>query len=103
MTLGVLVLGQLVMAAVATARGVISDEWPLSFTVAFLARASSVRPKPRSVTGALRALCQVSFMAASETRSWGRLGPAREGSTVDRSSETVLVKVGAGVASVRKS
>src|SRR5262245_40709821 len=101
MTEGLLVLVQLVMAAITTAPWVISLDRPLFLTVAFLVSAAASRPKPRSVTGALSALCHVSFIAASGTRSCGRFGPASDGSTVDKSSETFFVKIGAGVASVR--
>ena len=42
----------------------------------------AARPKPRSLTGAVRASRNASFIWASATRSCGRLGPARLGSTV---------------------
>src|SRR5262245_33601997 len=100
---GLLVLVQLVMAAMTTAPCVMLDECPLSLTAAVLVNSPPDKPKPRSVTGAVSDLCQVAFMPASGTRSCGRLGPASDGSTVLRSSDTVLVNVGAGVASVRKS
>src|SRR5687768_8723314 len=48
--------------------------------------ASGLSSKPRSFTGAVRALLKVSFNADIATRSWGRLGPAKEGTTEARSS-----------------
>ena len=44
---------------------------------------------------------QAGFMFASGTRSCGRFGPARLGSTVDRSSRTTFVNFGTAAASVR--
>src|SRR5690606_10983542 len=50
-----------------------------------------------------RAFLNDSGTSASRTRSWGRRGPAMLGSTVDRSSETVSLKIGSGESAEWKS
>ena len=51
----------------------------------------SASPKPRSSTGAVRPLRNAAFMSPSATRSCGRFGPARHGSTV---AQVELQRVG---------
>ena len=48
-------------------------------------------PKPVLPTGAVNDSLKDRFIADSGMRSCGRLGPASDGSTVDRSSDNVLV------------
>ena len=91
MTDGLLVFVQLVMAAITTAPWPISDDCavvrpPVAVRAMALRRVRSRarRSAPRS------ALRKDSFMSRSGTRSCGRLGPARLGSTVPRSSARVL-------------
>ena len=92
MTEGLLVFVQLVMAAMTTAPWVISDEWPLSLTVACLGECGLVQAKAAlGERGSQRFVPGLLSSSASDTRSCGRFGPASEGSTVARSSETVLV------------
>ena len=43
------------------------------------------------------------FSSVSGTRSCGRFGPARLGTMLERSSSSVVLNTGSGVASVRKS
>ena len=104
MTEGFDVLVQLVMAAMTTAPWL--ERRPVcprtSTATDFASVLRRPRPKPRSFTGATSALRNDSFIAVSATRSCGRFGPARLGSTVERSSSSVSVKTGSGVASVRK-
>ena len=83
MTEGLLVLVQLVIAAMTTAPWPISDEWPLSLTVAFCGEGLVVEAEAAFGDGRGERPCAtISFIAASGTRSCGRLGPASEGSTV---------------------
>src|SRR5688572_14327918 len=95
-TEGFEVFVRLVMAAMTT------DPWPISavspriFTLAVRGSSSAERPKPRSLTGATNAWRKASFMRERATRSWGRFGPARLGSTVARSSDRLSVNVGSG-------
>jgi hypothetical protein len=55
---------------------------------ATLGRAFSA-PGPSRPSISARAARKPRWAAPSETRSWGRRGPARLGSTVERSSSTV--------------
>src|SRR6187200_134515 len=103
MTDGLLVLVQLVIAAITTAPCVMSLDLPLFFTVAWRARAASSSPKPRSATLARSADSNDFFMPASGTRSCGRFGPANDGSTVFRSSFTVVVNLGGADDAVRNN
>ena len=96
-------LVQLVIAAITTEPCLSSAFCPRTSRATALPVSSAARPNPRSLTGAVRALRKDSFIAESATRSCGRFGPARLGSTVARSSSRVSVKTGSGVAAVRKS
>ena len=88
---------QLVIAAITTAPWPIVACPPRSFDRhASVARSFSASPKPRSFTGAVSALRNDAFICESATRSCGRFGPARLGSTVARSSSSVSVKTGSG-------
>ncbi len=93
---------QLVMAAMTTAPWPISTVWPRAVTVVVVLVSDSLRPKPRSFTGAWRAFLKEDFIAERATRSCGRLGPASVGTTVPMSSSTVSVNTGSREASVRK-
>ena len=103
MTEGFEVLVQLVIAAMVTAPWASVLVSPFISTGAVRARSSGPRPKPRSFTGATRDLRNDSFIAFKGTRSWGRLGPASDGSTVERSNSMLSVKTGSGESFVRKS
>ncbi len=70
---------QLVMAAITTAPCFNSPFSPRTATVSDRERSPSARPKPRSFTGAMRALRNASFIWARATRSWGRFGPGQAG------------------------
>ena len=63
------------------------------------ATAATVPVRSRS---ACNASLNIRLESLSGTRSCGRLGPARLGSTVRRSSSSVSLKFGSGVSSVRK-
>ena len=60
-------------------------------------------PNPRSATGAVSERRNDDFIPESATRSCGRFGPARLGSTAARSSSSDSLYSGSGVSSVRKS
>src|SRR5580704_16028754 len=94
MTDGLLVFVQLVMAAITTAPSVIVAESPLNFTETGEVGALLPNADPRSFR-------HCDFMSLSSTRSCGRLGPAIDASTVDRSSVSVLENRGSGDADVR--
>ena len=82
---------QLVIAAITTEPFASSNESPLSCTRACFAG------DPSTIFANELLAC------LSATRSCGRLGPATVGSTVPRSSCSVSVNAGSGVASVRNS
>ena len=92
---------QLVMAAMTTAPWPSFAVCPFISTVPVLATSAAARPKPRSFTGAVSECWKDVFICESGTRSCGRLGPARLGSTVERSRASVSVKTGSLEASVR--
>ena len=119
-TLGLEVLVQLVIAASTTAPSLSWNDAPLS--VQSTADSASV-PVPPSATieasgdpGSLppvaaartrvfsteRSLRYDTLAAVSGIRSCGRLGPAIDGTTVERSSSIVSENTGSGVSSVRK-
>ena len=87
-TLGLEVLVQEVMAAMTT------SPWPTSnFSPATGTRWAMESALPKSLASAsLNSVAAV----VSRTRSWGRLGPARDGTTLERSSSRVSVKTGSG-------
>ena len=95
------VLVQLVIAAITTEPCRSSAGLPPSSSATFLPLSSGVSPKPRSLTGAVSAFWNELFMAESGTRSCGRFGPARLGSTVARSSSSVSLNTGSGIPAVR--
>ena len=103
MTDGFEVLVQLVIAAITTEPCLSSAGLPSSWSGTERCVSASARPKPRSFTGAVSAARKALFMLPSGTRSWGRLGPARLGSTLARSSASVSLKTGSGVVAVRNS
>ena len=84
MTWGLEVLVQLVMAATTTAPSSTSTPVP-STRVAGADRLS--RPN---------AVAKAPFDPLRDTRSWGRDGPAMDGTTVDRSSSMVSENTGSG-------
>ncbi len=96
------VLVQLVIAAMTTAPWPIVALAPATSSGTVRAASFSASPKPRSLTGAVSDLRNAAFICESGTRSCGRFGPARLGSTVERSSSSVSVNTGSGVAAVRK-
>ena len=100
-TLGLLVLVQLVIAANTTAPCPIWSAWPCSRTVPVRARAAPSSAKPRLAVGAVSASANACFTCTSGTRSWGRFGPARLGTTLPRSSASRFVNSGVGAAAVR--
>ena len=100
---GLLVFVQDVIAAMTTAPCFIFIEPPLVPYVASEVNASGFNSKPRSFTGAVNALLNVSLSSAIGTRSCGRLGPANEGTTAPRSSSSVSVYSGCGVSASWKS
>ena len=107
-TLGLLVLVQLVMAAITTDPWWIVEVWPLlpvavPCTVPLASSAGPSKAKPRWAVGAVSAAANVSFTRDRGTRSCGRFGPARLGTTLARSSDSRFVNSGIGAASVRKS
>ncbi len=87
-TPGLLVLVQLVIAAISTSPlrmsmpSAVLYTWP-SFSAGWL--------KPLSATGWLNSSPNFEARCVISMRSCGRLGPARLGATVDRSSRTTLV------------
>ena len=95
-TLGLLVFVQLVMAAMTTAPSCSSKSAPLYATCCAV-------PMPVAACCAATASAYFALLSVSGTRSCGRFGPARLGTTVLRSSSSVSVKTGSGVSSVRKS
>ena len=112
-TLGLLVFVQLVIAAITTAPSLNSNVCPRCVQPT---EAGAGAPSDSisatavaSPLGALAARCAlyasayIAFDLESGTRSCGRLGPARLGTTCPKSSSSVSVKTGSGVASVRKS
>ena len=78
-----------VMAAMSTEPERSESVVPFSWTVADRSSASA------------KAVRKFSGSPGSDTRSWGRLGPASEGSTSARSSDRDSVNIGSGEASVR--
>ena len=88
---------QLVMAVMTTVPSPTSYPAPSTAT----SRGAS-REKPDG-TSAGRSRAKAPGTSARRIRSWGRLGPAMLGSTVDRSSSREDVYSGSGVSSVRKS
>ena len=91
MTPGLLVLVQLVMAAITT------EPWPRApsrFGPTLAASPFAKRP--------LRSPRNVCFMALRLMRSWGRVGPARLGSTAPMSRLRVSLNSGVGLPSVTK-
>jgi hypothetical protein len=115
-TLGLLVFVQLVIAAITTApccrrnfsplcsQGIpVSSVWtgasPSITATAFSVGWADVAPD----ICAANASAYIFFDAESGMRSCGRFGPARLGTTVERSSSSVSEKTGSGVESVRKS
>ena len=102
-TLGLLGLVQLVIAAITTAPWWIVELWPFSVTVPVFARAAASSAKPRFAVGAVSDSANVFLTAPSTTRSCGRFGPARQGTTVERSSDNVDVNSGVGAEGVRNS
>ena len=108
MTLGLLVLVQLVMAAMTTSPWVRWYSLPSSSRTATLAGAASVAvppslcmaappPLPAGLPAALfsrnlgSSRCHAAFISLSCTRSCGRAGPARLGTMVERSTSTTAV------------
>ena len=100
-TSGLLVLVQLVMAAITTAPWPIVSACPLVWTCPVRRSASPSRAKPRLAVGAVSDSAKVCLTAESATRSCGRLGPARLGTTLARSSASRVVNSGTGAAAVR--
>ena len=88
MTLGLEVLVQLVIAAITTSPWVSSRAIPCTRTLA------SELPPLASIVGS--ASSKAALARPSGTRSCGRLGPARLGSTVPRSSASVSLNIGSG-------
>ena len=86
-------------ALVATA--VADNSGVAEISVAFLTAAAAAGVPALSISPPI-ASRYISFARESGTRSCGRFGPARLGSTVERSSSRLSVKTGSGVASVRK-
>jgi hypothetical protein len=106
------VLVQLVIAAITTSPCVsCSALWPILTLVASLPGAPLVPAMYASASGAGSSLPiiptsdlrKLRFDCVSTTRSCGRAGPASEGTTVARSSESVSVKRGVGESFVRNS
>jgi len=102
MTEGFDVLVQLVIAAMTTEPCRSSAFRPFIERATDRSVSSGASPKPRSFTGAVRAARNARFIPERGTRSCGRFGPARLGSTVARSSSRVSLKAGSGVSEVRK-
>ena len=116
MTLGLLVFVQLVIAAITTAPCFSENFSPLcshgipgsttctgaSVSITATARSGDAGAAAPAIWAA-NASAYICFAAVSGMRSCGRLGPARLGTTVERSSSSVSEKTGSGVASVRKS
>jgi hypothetical protein len=100
MTDGLLVFVQLVIAAMTTAPWPISTASPFC-TTAVRRSALSSRAKPRSLSGARSDASNACFIRDSGMRSCGRLGPAKLGSTVPMSSDSVRVNSGVGASSER--
>ncbi len=97
MTAGFDVFVQLVMAAITTAPWPIVAVPPRTSTgIVFAGSTLPVKYSPR-------AFCQDVFICASGTRSCGRFGPARLGTTLPRSSSSVSVNSGSALSAVRKS
>ena len=92
MTLGLDVLVQLVMAAITT------SPWCSDQSASLGSKAISFS---LDLSAALMQLRVASFSPDIDTRSCGRLGPARLGSTVPRSSDKESVKRGSGVLASR--
>ena len=92
---GLEVLVQLVMAEITTEPWVSSKESPFCRTGTVLG------VSPPFMVG--RASAKDCLTPRNGTRSWGRRGPARLGSTSLRSSSRVSVNTGSGVSSVRNS
>ena len=83
---------------VATAEGESCGEAATDIACFAAATPASVPVLPRSTASASRNIC---FASLRGTRSCGRLGPARLGSTVDKSRSSVSLNTGSGVSSVR--
>ena len=90
MTDGFEVLVQDVIEAMTTAPSSSSKSCPLMVPLAGLLL------RLRSACSALSASLNMVFEALNGIRSWGRLGPARLGTTVDMSSSTTLVYSASG-------
>ncbi len=111
MTSGLEVLVQLVMAAMTTEPWVMVDVLPspsgqdaaVWVTVAVSVVRAASTPRPLGPTGAVRAFSNAGFMSERSTRSCGRLGPAREGTTVARSSSSTAANSGSGASADHQS
>ncbi len=93
MTLGFEVLVQLVIAAITT------SPWPSESSLPATRTRASGLPPLSSIEG--RASSKAALALLSATRSCGRFGPARLGSTVERSSSRVSVNTGSSAPLVR--
>jgi len=89
MAAGLEVLVQLVIAAITTAPSR-SSTWPSPI------QTRALPPPVRSRVAEARASRNEAWAAARGTRSWGRLGPARHGCTVDRSNSSRSLYWGTG-------
>jgi hypothetical protein len=104
-TSGLLVLVQLVIAAMTTAPWVtLLGAVPSACLTVPVAPKILSAGKPKLVlpSGAARLLKNSALTFLSSTRSCGRLGPASEGWTVERSSSRTSVNSGSGVPGVQK-